>query len=238
MVQPFRSLASMNGRFAGPLARTLLAGARDLRQVDEFAYHARRAGLEFTETWADDNMTFSAPLLRDFAEGKERIDYLEIGAYEGRHLAFVDHLLPGRIAATVIDPWFNKAHNSEEKYHAVEPRFHRNVNRLRLASLTIVKGFSTYELPRMLASGAEFDLIYVDGSHTAWAVFVDLAFCASLLRVGGLMILDDYWHEAGQVGGPGVKQAADRFHGAFKRYFEIAALHRQLALRKTAEIPR
>ncbi len=238
MAQPLRALASINGRFAAPLARTMLAGVRDHAEAGRFEGHIARAGFEFTETWADDNIPFTAPLLRDFAAGRARIDYLEIGAYEGRHLAFVDHLLPGKVAATVIDPWFDKALNPEEKYHAIEPRFTRNAERLALASLTVIKGFSTYELPKMLAAGAAFDLIYVDGSHTAWAVFVDLAFCAALLRVGGLMILDDYWHEESEIGGPGVKQAADRIHGAFKAYFEIAALHRQLALRKTADIPR
>jgi hypothetical protein len=238
MAQPLRALASFNGRFAGPFARTLLAGARDRDEADRFNDHAQAQGFEFTETWADDNIPFTAPLLRRFAEGRRRIDYLEIGAYEGRNLAFIDHLLPGQVAATVVDPWFDEALNPEEKYHDVEPRFSRNAAMLRFPSLTVRRGFSTYELPKMLERGERFDLIYVDGSHTAWAVFVDLAFCAAMLRVGGLMILDDYWHEESEIGGPGVKQAADRFHGALKDYFEIEALYRQLALRKTAEIPR
>jgi hypothetical protein len=228
----------MNGRFAAPFARTMLTAARDRDEADRFADHIERNALEFTETWADDNIAFSSPLLRAFALRRPHIDYLEIGAYEGRHLAFIDHLLPGKIAATIIDPWFDPALNPEDKYHEVEPRFARNASRLGLTSLKVVKGFSTYELPRMLAAGEVFDLVYVDGSHTSWAVFVDLCFCAALLRVGGLMILDDYWHDVSEIGGPGVKQAADRFHGAFQDYFEIAALHRQLALRKTADIPR
>lgn len=238
MAQPLAALASMNARFAGPLARTLIASPRDRGQADRFAAWADHRGFEFTETWADDNIPFTAPLLREFAQGRLAIDYLEIGAYEGRHLAFVDHLLPGKVAATVIDPWFDPALNPEEKYHSVEPRFARNARRLGFSALKVVRGFSTYELPKMLEAGAAFDLIYVDGSHTAWAVFVDLAFCAALLRVGGLMILDDYWHGVSEIGGPGVKPAVDRFHGAFRDYFEIAALHRQLVLRKTADIPR
>jgi hypothetical protein len=238
MAQPLRALASMNGRFAAPFARTMLAGRRDRDEVDRFGDHVGRRGLEFTETWADDNIPFTSPILRAFAKGRNRVDYLEIGAYEGRHLAFIDHLLGNRVWATIIDPWFDPMLNPEEKYHQVEPRFARNAARLGLGSLDVIKGFSTYELPRLLAAGAAFDVIYVDGSHTAWAVFVDLTFCAALLRVGGLMILDDYWHEESEIGGPGVKQAADRFHGAFQSYFEVVALHRQLALRKVADIPR
>ena len=82
------------------------------------------------------------------------------------------------------------------------------------------------------------DLIYVDGSHTAWAVMVDLSFCAAMLKIGGVMVLDDYWHHESEIGGPGVKQAVDRFHGAFRKYFEIEAVYRQVALRKVAELPR
>ena len=32
--------------------------------------------------------------------------------------------------------------------------------------------------------------------------------------------------------------AVDRFHGAFRGYFELEAVYRQVILRKTAEIPR
>ena len=59
-----------------------------------------------------------------------------------------------------------------------------------------------------------------------------------MLEVGGLIIMDDYWHRESEIGGPGVQQAVDRFHGAFQDYFEIEAVYRQVALRKVAEIPR
>jgi hypothetical protein len=238
MADRLRALATINGRFAPQLAQTLLIEPKSPGDADAFAAHVRALGFEFTEVWADNNIAYVAPLLRRFADGRDRIRYLEIGAYEGRNLAFMDWLLPGKLEATVIDPWFDEDLNPEEKYHAVEPRFQRNAAKLGFPALNVVKGFSTYELPKMLEGGAAFDLIYVDGSHTAWAVFVDLAFCAAMLEVGGVMILDDYWHHESEIGGPGVKQAVDRFHGAFRRYFDIEAVYRQVALRKVAEIPR
>ncbi len=237
MADPLRALASINGRFAPALAQTMLASPRTQADVKAFAAHAETLGLEFTDLWADNNIPFVAPVLRNFARWREHIDYLEIGAYEGRNLAFMDWLLPGKLDAAVIDPWFDEALNPEEKYHAVEPRFQRNAAKLAMP-LRVTRGFSTYELPKMLAAGEGFDLIYVDGTHTALGVMIDLCFCAALLRVGGLMILDDYWHQESEIGGPGVKQAVDRFHGAFRRYFELEAVYRQVILRKTAEIPR
>jgi hypothetical protein len=150
----------------------------------------------------------------------------------------MDWLLPAKLDVVVIDPWFDETLNPEEKYHSVETRFQRNAAKLAFASLTVTKGFSTYELPRMLEAGQGFDLIYVDGTHTALGVMIDLCYCAALLRTGGLMVLDDYWHQESEIGGPGVKQAVDRFHGAFRDYFALEAVYRQVILRKTADIPR
>ncbi len=238
MADPIRALATMNGRFAQPFAQTMLARPKAREDAAAFAAHCQAMGFEFTTEWADNNIPYVAPLLRDFAAGRGQVRYLEIGAYEGRNLAFMDWLLPAKLDVTVIDPWFDETLNPEEKYHAVEPRFRRNVAKLNFTGLSTRKGFSTYELPKMLEAGEAFDLIYVDGSHTAWAVMVDLAYCAALLDIGGMMVLDDYWHDESEIGGPGVKQAVDRFHGVFRRYFEITAVYRQVALTKIAEIPR
>lgn len=238
MADALRALATMNHRFAPQFAKTMLATPRADDDAAAFAAHCQAKDFEFTEGWADQNIPFVSPLLRDFAAKRGSIRYMEIGAYEGRNLAFMDWLLPAKLDVTVIDPWFDEDLNPEEKYHAVEPRFARNTAKLGFSKLTTHKGFSTYELPRMLERGETYDLIYIDGSHTAWAVGVDLAYCAALLNVGGMMVLDDYWHHESEIGGPGVKQAVDAFHGVFRRYFDITAVYRQVALTKTLEIPR
>lgn len=238
MADALRALATMNHRFAPQFAKTMLATPRADEAAAAFAAHCKAMNFEFTEGWADQNIPFVSPLLRDFAAKRGSVRYMEIGAYEGRNLAFMDWLLPAKLDVTVIDPWFDQDLNPEEKYHAVEPRFARNTAKLGFSKLTTHKGFSTYELPKMLERRETYDLIYIDGSHTAWAVGVDLAYCAALLEVGGMMVLDDYWHHESEIGGPGVKQAVDHFHGVFRRYFDITAVYRQVALTKVREIPR
>lgn len=238
MADALRALATFNGRFAPQFARTMLATPRADQEIAAFTRHCEQMGFEFTETWADNNFRFVAPLLREFTAGRGQVRYLEIGAYEGRNLAFMDWLLPAKLDVTVIDPWFDADLNPEEKYLAVEPRFQRNAAKLNFTRLATRKGFSTYELPKMLEAGETYDLIYIDGSHTALAVGIDLAFCASLLDIGGMMVLDDYWHHESEIGGPGVKQAVDHFHAVFRDYFEISAVYRQVALTKIADIPR
>lgn len=238
MVHRLRALTTVNGRFARQLAKTMLAAPRD--DIDTSAFHAfcEARQFEFTQAWTDSNINVAAPLLRNFAQGREKIRYLEIGSYEGRSLAFMNWLLPGQLDVTVIDPWYHAEMNAQPVYLEVEPRFRRNAERLSFERLDIHKGLSTYELPKMLQAGQRYDLIYIDGSHTAWAVGVDIAFCAAMLEVGGMIVLDDYWHMESEIGGPGVKQAVDRFYGVFRQYFEISAVYRQVALTKIAEIPR
>ena len=91
-----RSLTKVNPRLATNLARTMLGGPRDHAVVEAFNRHAEQAAFEFTSTWASNNIPFVAPLLRDFAAKRpegQTIRYMEIGAYEGRNLAFMDWLM-------------------------------------------------------------------------------------------------------------------------------------------------
>jgi hypothetical protein len=233
-----RSFSGLNPRLAPHLAHTLLRG-RDIRAGHEFAAYAETRGFQLTYDTVSNNIPFAAPLLRDFAAGRDgEIRYLEIGAYEGRNIALMDWLLPRRLAITAIDPWFDDVFNPDPAYHGIEARFRQNLQLTGVASLRTIKGFSSVELPKLQAAGERFDLIYVDGSHTAVDVLIDLCFCANMLQVGGMMILDDYWHDVSDIGGPGVKQAVDRFLGVFRRSFDVAAAYRQVALIKTADIPR
>jgi predicted O-methyltransferase YrrM len=49
-------------------------------------------------------------------------------------------------------------------------------------------------LPKLLCDkgAGYFDMVYVDGSHQAADVLWDALLAFKLLRVGGLMVLDDY----------------------------------------------
>jgi hypothetical protein len=50
---------------------------------------------------------------------------------------------------------------------------------------------SAIELPRLLAAGLQFGLIYIDGSHLFEDVFVDSFFSMRLLGASGVLVFDD-----------------------------------------------
>jgi cephalosporin hydroxylase len=53
------------------------------------------------------------------------------------------------------------------------------------------EAYSALELPKLVANGARFGLVYVDGSHLFEDVFVDAYFVIRLLIEGGVVAFDD-----------------------------------------------
>ena len=82
-------------------------------------------------------------------------------------------------------------------------RFKRNVSLARSNAPHPVKvmthiGNSDLALAGLLYQGQaqSFDFIYVDGSHVARDVLADAVVSFKLLKIGGIMVLDDYlWHQ-------------------------------------------
>ncbi len=66
-----------------------------------------------------------------------------------------------------------------------------------------------------------FDLIYIDGSHSTNDVMADVVLSWGLLKVGGMLIMDDYrWHTDWPIGlRPGF--AINSFISAYSREIEI-----------------
>jgi predicted O-methyltransferase YrrM len=166
---------------------------------------------EFTNHWFADNQVTWDGLLEQFKPQK----ILEIGAYEGQAtcylIAALSHHHPLEIHC--IDTWqggveHQTGASAQTQMQLVEQRFLGNVQ-LALdeatrkgshsVSVQSHKDLSCWALARLISDPAQrgtFDLVYVDGSHQAKDVLCDAVMAFQLLRVGGLMIFDDYlWHE-------------------------------------------
>jgi Methyltransferase domain len=168
------------------------------------------ATYEFTNHWFADNQTTWDGLLAQFQPQK----ILEIGAYEGQATCyFIRSCSPYRaLEIHCIDTWqggieHQPGASAEVQMPFVEQRFLNNIQ-LALTTAThsaahpvsvqIHKDLSCWALARLMSDTAQrgsFDLIYVDGSHEAKDVLSDAVMAFALLKVGGLMVLDDYlWH--------------------------------------------
>lgn len=171
--------------------------------------------MKFTVDWFSANIpTFEK--IKSFTPIKK---VLEIGVHEGMSTCWMlDKLLPENGSILCIDPL------PQERYQL----FCENVEEVKRANQTVTfyQETSRDSLPHLLMFDAQYDFIYIDGSHEAPDVLFDTVNCWQLLRKGGVMLLDDYG------GGAGVQKGAAGFLDAFSGQYEFLEKGYQLGLVK------
>ena len=137
---------------------------------------------KFTAPWHTNVMDNWAKQLAPY-KGKQGLRYLEIGVFEGRSLLwmFENVLTDPSCTATAIDVFMADYEETFDANVKASPATDR---------ITKIKAPSREALRAM--SKERFDVIYIDGSHTADDVMIDAALSWDLLEVGGLLIFDDY----------------------------------------------
>ena len=173
---------------------------------------------------------------------------LEIGSFEGRSACFMIERCGARrdFELHCLDTWAGGVEHDATAMAAVEARFDANIGLAceRAAHAVRVEKDKTSSMAGLVARLAQgragsFDLIYVDGSHQAPDVLADAVLAFQLLRVGGVLIFDDYlWsmEARGQEDFYNLpKPAIDAFVNIFQRKLTIhsASLY-QLYMEKTA----
>ena len=148
---------------------------------------------EFTTDWLTLRQHYFDMIMRSFDPRR----VLEIGSFEGRSAVYFIDKLNGLQDARLIciDPWA-VYWELDVLMDAIEERFDKNIaTALKDTNVDFskMKGPSIKMLSELiLEDEPQFDLIYVDGSHTAVDVFADAALSFHLLKVGGVLIFDDY----------------------------------------------
>jgi predicted O-methyltransferase YrrM len=199
----------------------------------------------FTENWfgADDLIQFLK------FNPEDELHFLEIGSYEGRSTVwFLNNLLKHeRSAITCIDPWKNFSQNADSfnSYgldgvewktgdQNIKDRFYGNVNETGVGyKVFVYANFSHITLPELITRKNRYDLIYIDGNHTAPFVLSDAVMGWSLLKKGGIMVFDDYtWTQEGdETLSPRI--AVDTFIRIYKSYLTVIWDGYKKAIQKT-----
>ncbi|RWB77010.1 MAG: glycosyltransferase [Mesorhizobium sp.] len=152
------------------------------------------AGGRFTYDWTSHHLKLWEEFLRDKIDTATAV--LEIGSFEGRSALFFLQFLP-KSRVTCVDSFQGSEEHVERgsKYEPdmveVERRFDQNLEPFgdRVAKHS---GDSVVVLPALAAEQRLYDVVYVDGDHSAASTYTDARLGWDLLDNDGVMILDDY----------------------------------------------
>ncbi|MCM8787689.1 MAG: class I SAM-dependent methyltransferase [Candidatus Omnitrophica bacterium] len=173
-----------------------------------------------------DNFSSRIPLWEKILQkfkGKPNIHYLEIGLFEGKSfLWMLENILTHPTStATGIDPFTKTKTYPLYRSLEYEKFFYKNLKISGLNKKTkIIKGFAQVELKKLPHNF--YDIIYIDGDHSANAVLINAVLCWFLLKKEGILIFDDYLWKMDEL--PAYKRpkdAIDCFTETYKDYLSV-----------------
>jgi hypothetical protein len=139
------------------------------------------------EDWFSDHKAIWHNLFKKYDLYKKKINYLEIGSFEGRSTIFVlNNLKNAKI--NIVDTFAGSDEHEEISFEKVYKNFLNNTKRFK-KRLSINKMSSDKFFKQ---NNKKFDLIYIDGSHYVKDVMNDCINSYKSLNENGIMIIDDF----------------------------------------------
>ena len=196
---------------------------------------------KFTENWfTDDGLS----VLNDLDVTKE-LHILEIGSFEGKSTVwFLENLLQNKNSTiTCVDPWMSYSQDKDSlnsyfkeknewdltKRKTKEIFLYNIVESGDSGKVIIRQGFSDKVLPSLITEQKTYDIIYIDGNHTAPYVMMDSVMSWPLLKKGGIMIFDDYTWGLDRPTTTRPKESIDYFMLSFADYVtELYSKYRKI----------
>ena len=162
------------------------------------------------------------------------INYLEIGTFYGANLLSVanSYGLHSDSKLYCIDPWkdYNEYPEYKNQQDTIYKSFLNNIERSEQTHKIIInRGYSNNIIP--ILQDNSFDIIYIDGNHEPEYVLEDAVLSFRKLKIGGILIFDDYgW------GGPDLTQKGiDGFLSGYHKRITILGLQDfQVFIRKNS----
>jgi len=172
-----------------------------------------------------------------FVERPE-IKALEIGSWEGLSSYFILHSLPNA-TLTCVDTWAGSDEHKAGHYSTktvlsnIERAFDNN---LSVYNDRVIKYKGTsFSFFNTAPGRNSFDIIYVDGSHHCDDVVIDAIKCFEMLKIGGILIFDDYlWrYYPNAIDNPAA--AINVFLRLKKGAYKIVRVYYQIIIEKTSD---
>ena len=188
--------------------------------------------------WEKDHFENFKKISELFNSQKDESKFLEIGTYEGRTSTWLLDNIPN-CNMTLVDP-------DPGPYFHYNFRWWFNSKHLRW-----IEKYSYEALVN--ERGNQYDLIYIDGDHNASGVLEDAILSWRLLKIGGILLFDDYlmkidnpWfyimhaefqtHKEDGLTFQHPKEAINTFLEIFKGQYELIINNYQIGIKKKVEL--
>ena len=148
----------------------------------------------FEHDWFSNNIENLTKIFKGYSNpNPPRI--LEIGSLEGRSSVwFLDNIPESRI--TCVDTWAGGKDHSEDNpeihFGRIKSNFDYNVSKFG-NRVEPIQSTSFQAMTWMITEGRTYDFIYIDGSHTAEDVNLDMILAFKLMKPGSVIYADDYY---------------------------------------------
>lgn len=156
-----------------------------------------RNDLKYSYDWFSKNVPEILCWVKPVMMGIERPKVLEIGSFEGMSTRwFIEKFLQEDDSYIhCVDTWEGSMEHKlcDIDFSDTYDVFVHNLkDHIDQGKCIVHRGMSSVVLPELISKGERFDLIYIDGSHTAADVMTDAVLSYLLLNVGGVILFDDY----------------------------------------------
>lgn len=174
-------------------------------------------------------------LLKEFKD-KENLAFLQIGAFTGdASLWLMQNILTHSSSTlTDVDTWQG---SDEEVHHKMDFSDVERVYDSKVGDYRNVIKVKMTSTDFLITSDDKdrYDFIYIDGDHTADAVFKDASLSWRALKPGGIMAFDDYQWEPQLPMHLRPQPAIDLFVTLLKDHIELIRTGPQVWIRKRLE---
>lgn len=202
--------------------------------------HVAQRGYQFTQDWFSINIPVWQQQLVRFINISD-LKVLEIGSWEGRSTCWLlDNILIHPSARiTCVDTFEGSVEHEvmceEGAVKTIEQRFDANIAKTGASEKVRKMIGSSQTVLRSLIPNS-YNLAYIDGSHVACDVLEDALLTWRLVKVGGVIIFDDYGFQfpEGITEDP-PKVAVDAFMTVFGKKVRLLHQGYQVLVEKIAE---
>jgi predicted O-methyltransferase YrrM len=177
----------------------------------------------------DDWFSYNITMWEKFIINKiYRINYLEIGSFEGRSTAFIGEL-KNTNSITAIDTWEGSDEHNNISFKKVFENFKKNINILNKSNIRFFKTTSDNFFKN---NKNVYNLIYIDGNHEYTQVKKDFVNSLNCTEKNGYIICDDFlWFFYQDLNKNPIKAILECYN-EYKKELTVEFLNHQIIFKK------